>query len=259
MKNDKIKRSLDDIAFEGRNKEYGAYLLRKTYQTRLFRSFVYSLSGFLIIILSFAKIIRLHSQEYYDNSVQGATVVGVSLSNNPYNMTSMAPAGGASSAADEMPRDIVADEEFNTSTAQSDSPTNGSSDSTGTKGKGSGTEGVGDLSTKGGGLEGEIYGSADINPQFPGGIKAQQQFINENLHYPESARRSNIHGTILVYAVIASDGSMRDIKVVKGLQPELDEEAIRVVMAMPLWKPAMRKAIPVNVRCYIPISVSPLK
>jgi periplasmic protein TonB len=56
-----------------------------------------------------------------------------------------------------------------------------------------------------------------------------------------------------------SDGSLRDIKVIKGLQPDLDNEAIRVVKSMPLWKPGVRGGVAVNVRCVIPITVSPLK
>lgn len=108
-------------------------------------------------------------------------------------------------------------------------------------------------------MEGGVYGSADINPQFPGGIKAMQQFIKDNLHYPEIARKYSISGTIQIYAVITSQGSITDVKVVKGLLAELDEEAVNMVKSMPLWKPAIRGGVPVSVRCIIPISVNPPK
>jgi protein TonB len=86
-----------------------------------------------------------------------------------------------------------------------------------------------------------------------------QEYIKENLNYPDVARNLNISGSIHVFIVVLSDGSLRDIKIVKGLQPDLDKEAIRVVKSMPLWNPGIRGGEPVNVRCVIPITVSPLK
>jgi protein TonB len=86
-----------------------------------------------------------------------------------------------------------------------------------------------------------------------------QQFIKENLHYPETARIQNITGVIHVFLVILSDGTIRDVKVIKGLQADLDNEAVRMVRTMPAWNPGKRKGVPVNVRCIIPITVSPQK
>ena len=83
-----------------------------------------------------------------------------------------------------------------------------------------------------------------------------QQFITENFRYPEIANSLNISGTILIYVVIMSDGTLRDVKVIRGLQPDLDAEAARVVKSMPLWKPAKRAGISINVRCTITITVT---
>jgi periplasmic protein TonB len=258
LKNKSSKPTLDDIAFEGRNKEYGAYLIRKKYQVRLFRSFIYSLCFFLCVLLLFERFSSIRSADYYYNPWLDAQVVGVNLSNNPYAIVAIERTAGASSPAESVPEKIVADDEVVTNKEQSTFHSSSSGDSTGIKGSTSTENGTGNSNTLGG-MDGEVYGSADINPQFPGGPKAMQEFINANLKYPEIARRLDMKGTILIYIVIASDGSLRDVKVVKGLQPDLDSEAVRVVKSMPLWKPALRGGVPVNVRCVIPITVSPLK
>lgn len=259
MKKNAAKPTLDDIAFEGRNKAYGVYMIRKTYQPRLLRSFAYSVCFSLIFLLVFEQIHRKRMNGYYYNLLQNSQVVDVNFSQNPYPAVSAEQAGGTSVSSKVVVPSIVADNEIIADQDRTEKPVTGGSDSTGTDGNGTATSGMGTSSESGNGMEGEVYGSADVNPQFPGGPKAMQAFINENLQYPEIARRLDMKGTILIYIVIASNGSLRDIKVVRGLQADLDNEAVRVIKTMPLWKPALRGGIPVNVRCVIPITVSPIK
>lgn len=259
LKNKNSKPTLDDIAFEGRNKGYGVYLIRKTYQARLFRSFIYSLCFFFVVLLLFARIIRIRSENYYYNSLQDLQVVGVNLSENPYPSITIEQVKGASATESAEAPVIVADEEIAADQDRAVKPVTVGKDSTGISGKGTGGIGTGSIDEAGGGIDGEIYGSADINPQFPGGDKAMQEFIKANLHYPEIARSMNITGAIHIYFVIQSDGTVKDVKVVRGLQPDLDNEAVRVIWLMPPWKPGIRGGVPVNVRCIIPITVSPQK
>jgi protein TonB len=259
LKNNNHKPTLDDVAFEGRNKEYGAYLIRKTYEGRLLRSFSYSMCFFFISLLVFQKIKHHRSAAYYYNSLQDLQVVGVNLSKNPYPSVTIEQTSGASAPASSEIPVIIADDEIVANQVLTDKSATGNTDSTGISGKGTTDDGTGSIDDAGGGIVGEVYGSAEINPQFPGGDKAMQEFIRENLHYPEIARVQNITGAIHIYFVIQYDGSVRDVKIVRGLQPDLDKEATRVVMSMPSWKPGMRGGVPVNVRCIIPITVSPLK
>jgi protein TonB len=163
---------------------------------------------------------------------------------------------GSSSASQLVPDKIVDDDQVVTPKDDVKQPESGSSDSANVTSTGTGNTGTGNSNRAGEGDAGEIFGSADVNPQFPGGPKAMQEFINSNIHYPEIALSMNIRGTILVYIVIMNDGSLRDVKIVRGLQPELDEEVIRVVKSMPLWNPARRGGVPVNVRVTWPITVS---
>ena len=259
MKDSSTKLTLDDIAFEGRNKGYGAYLLRKKYQVRLLSSFVFSLCFLLIILVLFSSILHRHSAEYIYNPVLDAHEVGVNLAYHPHQLVSIAHIEGTSAPSNSVPVLIVEDDLITPEQNVTEKNATGNNDSTGTTGNGQTTKGQGNPNNPGSGVEGEIYGSADINPQFPGGIKAMQQFIKDNLQYPEAARRTNISGSILIYVVVVRDGSLTDVKVLKCLQTDLDAEAIRVVKSMPLWKPALRGGKPVNVRCIIPISVSPIK
>jgi len=259
LKNSNHKSTIDDIAFEGRNKDYGAYLIRKTYQRRLLQSFFYSLCFFLIALFAFERISRQRTAMYNYKSLSDIQAVGVNLSKNPYPSITIEQTKGASAPeSDEVPV-IVADDATTAETDKTEKTTANGSDSLGTSGKGTTADGTGSIDDDGGGIVGEIYGSAEKNPQFPGGDKAMQEFIKANLHYPETARSMNITGAIHIYFVIQYDGTVRDVKVVRGLQPDLDNEVVRVIKSMPAWNPGMRKGVPVNVRCIIPITVSPQK
>ena len=96
-----------------------------------------------------------------------------------------------------------------------------------------------------------LTGVVEYQPQFPGGIKACEQFIKENLRYPDT--ESDVQGRVIVSFMVERDGSLSDIKVVRGLDPAFDEEALRVVKMMPKWSPGatdgkisvMRYTIPV--------------
>ena len=252
------KPTLDEIVFEGRNKDYGAYFLRKGYP----RDLLYSLSisvGFCIVMLFlFIEATKLGLNDSYLFPQQEGQSVNVELADKPFGLKTYRPVGKASTTFT-VPKIVATLSEEKTDAAKTDKVSNGSQDSTVKDNSGADIKDEGASSNKGNGIVGEIYGSVDVNPQFPGGIKAMQEFIKDSLQYPETARRLNIRGTILVYVVVASDGSLRDVKVVKGLQSDLDNEAVRMVNSMPRWKAASRGGVPVNVRCTLPISVSPLK
>ena len=80
-----------------------------------------------------------------------------------------------------------------------------------------------------------MTGVVEFQPQFPGGLEACKQFIKENLRYPDT--ELDVQGRVIVSFMVERDGSLSDIKVVKGLDPAYDEEALRVVKMMPKWSP----------------------
>ena len=81
--------------------------------------------------------------------------------------------------------------------------------------------------------------SASGAPKFPGGVEAMNKYISDNVKYPKKARRKNIQGTIYIDFVISATGKVSDVQVVKSIKNGelLEQEAIRVISAMPDWIP----------------------
>lgn len=90
-------------------------------------------------------------------------------------------------------------------------------------------------------------------PEFPGGYPKMIEFMTENIKYPQEAMDLKISGKVFVLFMIDSTGDIRDAKVVKGVDPLLDREALRVVEMMPCWTPGTQRGKKVNVWFTIPI------
>ncbi len=105
-----------------------------------------------------------------------------------------------------------------------------------------------------GGTSDIIYDEVDEQPQFPDGLQGLMRFISENLKYPEAAQQSDIQGKVVVRFVVSTDGSIRDVKVLKGVHPDLDKEAMRVVYRLPKFKPAMLNGQPVSTYYTLPLN-----
>jgi protein TonB len=88
---------------------------------------------------------------------------------------------------------------------------------------------------------------------FPGGEIARQTFLQENLQYPALAQEISIQGTVYVSFVVEEDGSLTDIKVLRGIGGDCDEEAIRVIKLMPNWIPGKMKGKSVRCQYTMPI------
>ena len=98
-----------------------------------------------------------------------------------------------------------------------------------------------------------IFTEVDEMPEFPNGQDALMRYLMENLRYPQEARDQRIQGTVFVTFVVEKDGSVTDIKTLRGVAPSLDEESIRVVKAMPKWEPGVLKGEPVRVQFNLPL------
>ncbi len=94
----------------------------------------------------------------------------------------------------------------------------------------------------------------DVRPKFPGGTKALQKFIADNIKYPEEAKKRDIKGRVFVQYTITKDGSIDSIKVVKPVHPLLDNEAIRVIKLLPKWEPAKKDGKAIDVKFTVPIN-----
>jgi TonB family protein len=91
----------------------------------------------------------------------------------------------------------------------------------------------------------EMYVVVESNPSYPGGTDALLKFLKENLKYPETALQNRVEGTVVVQYTIDAKGFIKQAKVMRGISPELDQEALRVTNLITGWKPGMQNNKPI--------------
>lgn len=91
-------------------------------------------------------------------------------------------------------------------------------------------------------------------PSYVGGLEEFYKFVGKNLKYPAQARRMGIEGKVFVHFIVDKDGSLSDIKVVKGIGAGCDEEVERIIHKSPKWNPGKQRGNPVRVRMMMPIT-----
>ena len=102
--------------------------------------------------------------------------------------------------------------------------------------------------------ENKVFDVVEENPSFPGGQAALMQWLNANIKYPVIAAENGIEGRVIVQFVVSKTGSISDVRVVRGVDPSLDKEAVRVVSNMPNWTPGRQNGTTVNVRFTLPVT-----
>ena len=98
-----------------------------------------------------------------------------------------------------------------------------------------------------------IFQVVEQMPEFPGGMQKAMEFLGKNIKYPVAAQEAKIEGRVIVQFVVGRDGSVSDAKVMRGVNPELDAEAVRVVSIMPKWNPGKQRGKAVAVKYTMPI------
>lgn len=96
--------------------------------------------------------------------------------------------------------------------------------------------------------------AVEEQPEFPGGLEAMYKFLGKNVHYPDMERDAGITGRVFVEFVVASDGSITEVTLKRGVSGGLDKEAQRVVKTMPKWSPGKMNGKPVKVRYILPVN-----
>jgi len=100
----------------------------------------------------------------------------------------------------------------------------------------------------------EIFSIVEDQPTPIGGISAFYQYIQKKMKYPAQARRMGIEGKVFVQFVVDKDGSITEVKAIKGIGAGCDEEAVRVIQGSPKWKPGKQRGRAVKVRMILPIT-----
>ena len=100
----------------------------------------------------------------------------------------------------------------------------------------------------------DIFMAVEDMPEFPGGASALLEFLRSNVKYPRICQENGIQGRVLVAFVVDKDGTVLSPEVVKGVHPQLDQEALRIMSIMPKWKPGQQRGKPVRVKYTVPVN-----
>jgi len=254
-------RTLDDIVFETRNKEYGCYYLRATHKRRLLISIAWAFSGFLLTILGFYLFeIRPWNKRFNPTDIMSMDSISYDremvtllsqlseIQPDPEVPTvlSLEPKDDAVTEKEVYKRTEVPIIDLKPILPKEDTSHKRLVDDVLRKHE--------NLLNKGKSVQNDSLSIfIEKVPQYPGGYAAVQAYFYKNQHYPENALIHGIHGSTIVSFVVNMNGGVDKPTVVKGIDPELDQEAIRLVKAMPRWQPAYYKGKPIASMMIMPV------
>jgi periplasmic protein TonB len=254
----------DDIVFEKLNKEYGAYFLRKKYNRVLLISLVSAvIIGCLAVLMPF-----IHRPEQKKKEIYSTRYVSMeNMMAPPGQPGSPPPVVPAAPALVKAPAKLKAAEakyvapkvvdsvppvlkqiDLRSDSISGMSETgdiNGSGDEKGSSGGVIGGTGTGG---NGGGGGSGLYTTVDEMPKFRGGdINKFREWVQKKTKYPDEATINGIHGKVYVTFIVERDGTVSNGKVVKGVDPLIDNEALKAVMSSPKWSPGRLRGESVRV------------
>jgi len=255
MRNENAEeQSMDDLVFENRNKEYGAYVLRKVYYDNVHKALLYVMvfvAGVMMLTLFFPgeplikvpeaakKIITFNILPTIEAPRPAAPSAQVRRA-----VTRATPTVTTAVVPDEVVPPVT-----DAVSGTADGAVDGVAPIEGT-GPASAEPVVAtpvEVAPKG------PVDIAEVMPQYKGGLQAMARYVQRNLKYPAVARRMGIEGVVFVSFVIDTNGRVIDAKAIKGISKECDEEAVRMVSTMSDWLAGRQGGVPVMVRMVLPI------
>lgn len=247
-----------DILFDNRNKKYGSYELRKHYDNRAAKALL-SVMSICIALCGYALMHNEEVARMIPPIVAPTVVSTIPISVPKPKIEQPAPAVEAvkPTVANPLPK-VVTDDKVTHPPKTVDEmkgKESGLVDAEGSK-EGTVVATSKNTNTTGGGTEtstetNKILTYSEVLPSFNGDLIA---YLQKNLQYPSFAKENNIEGRVTVQFVVNEDGSIGNAIIKKGIGGGCNEEAIRVVMSMPKWKPGMQNGRPVKVYYTLPIT-----
>lgn len=243
----------DNIVFENKNKDYGAFELRKRYLKSVSVGLIFSIIIFASIsVFAFVRCLsNVNDAADYELQQEIAEYEQYNMLKNIDSfMVSKPPAKKLIKKQEDKTLVVVDSIKSETDTVkilklpdENDSLiTDGTISDTSRAGIPNGSE------------DGTIYTKVDEIPEFPGGLAALKLYLVKNTKYPEDAKKNTIKGIVQVQFVITKDGNVEKVSIKKGANEMLDVESIRVVKSFPKWKPAKRNGKSVNAWVVIPFN-----
>lgn len=251
------KGTLDDLLFRGKNKDYGAYFLRKMYPENIKKSLLIFLALVCAIALSYVIYDKLKDKV---NFGEVKTVKKVTELKAPPPLEDKKqpppppppPPPPVKATIQFVPPKVVEvaapEEEIKTVEEVVESK---AAIATSTVVGQDLPDDIGLEDSKGTAVEApkqqEPFTFVEQMPEFPGGEDALMSYLSRNIKYPAYAQENEIEGTVMINFVVGPDGTISQAKVTKGIKGGCDEEALRVVRSMPKWKPGKQggQAVPV--------------
>jgi protein TonB len=248
-KNEKVP-GFDEIIFENRNKEYGAYYLRRSYKSTECFSILGGIILFTVIIGALTLLIEKKAVGSNPQVFVIAKFDPVDPDLNKLrNQEPQKPVIAAEKSRYQAPV-IVDDTAHITGTLPVNDIINDSARN----------RNIDDISIIPDNqepvvpVEKEPETIVEEMPSFPGGEEALFGFISQNLKYPDEAAKNNISGKVIIKFAVAADGSVKRIEVLRSINPLLDEEAMRVISMLPKWRPGKQNGVPVAVWFFVPVN-----
>lgn len=252
--------NLNDIVFENRNKNYGAYVIRTSYDERLSKAFLVALSFFVCVVLTPFIISLLKDQVEVTLKADGGFINGgveIPMPKpdmpKPENNSTMKKSAGPAPIVVKNVLDTLDKKEDPNRNSNPNGDPNGK-DTIG-KPKGGGGGGIVLDTIKKKEDENKIELISAKMPQFPGGDEAMMKYLSKNIKYPTQASEMGITGNVVLTFVVDRSGKVTDIRALKKVGGGCTEEAIRVVEGMPQWEPGLNeKGKPVRVQFNLPVN-----
>lgn len=260
-----------DLVFEGRNKAYGAYRLRKSTTKRNVLAMV---AVVLLLIVAFiiltvknfvdeqrAKVAMTQVAELtnYDQPKKKAEVKQKKVEVEPERVVERVKSSIKFTApVIKKDEEVKPDEELktqdelmSTKTAIGTFDVKGNDDANGEILKAK--QVIAEPEPPKHEEENKVFDIVEQQPLFPGGPAALMKYLSENTKYPVVAQENGVQGRVTVQFVVEKDGSISDVHVLRGVDPSLDKEAVRVVKSMPRWTPGKQNGITVRVNYRVPV------
>ena len=260
-----------DLVFEGRNKAYGAYRLRKSTTKRNILAMV---AVVILLVVAFiiltvknfvdeqrAKVAMTQVAELtnYKQPEKKAEVKQKKIEVEPERVVERVKSSIKFTAPvikkdDEVKPDEelkTQDELMSTKTAIGTFDVKGNDDANGEVLKAK--EVIAEPEPPKHEEENKVFDIVEQQPMFPGGPAALMKYLSENTKYPVVAQENGVQGRVTVQFVVEKDGSISDVHVLRGVDPSLDKEAVRVVKSMPRWTPGKQNGITVRVNYRVPV------
>ena len=253
-----VAQTWDDLVFENRNKAYGAYSVRRSYSDRILYALFISLAGLTLILLTPVLVALLKGEKVeLPDLIPNGPIIEITKRPDIILTPRVTPPAQAPvrPALRNVPPTVTTDEVPVTDTPPVEQLTSG--------GEGNGQIGEVDPNafTTGGEGMGELpivknsepFVNVEEMPEYIGGTEAMARFIQRKIHYPASARRTGVNGTVYISFVIGPEGKIINPTILKGVSADCDAEALRLISLMPLWKAGRQNHMPVSVKMVLPI------